>query len=322
MDNSNKLTQIVEHNLRALRTEVVHKVGYPQSDKKLLDYIVKRDNETSFIKLMQNVNTISNLFKELKKFANFLNINVLIIADKINDEGILEGVLHIRDRVGIVQTRTINEMAYGERVYIYEYKGMFYVKIDGRKLRELRCKKGYGLSELAKTIGATPKALQMYEEGLIDMSVEKAYRFMELFAKEFEDVLREVDIFKDRIIDSSIHRRNLTTKDDEVKQKLLKVIIDQGAEAELFNYLPSDIIANKRGVRIFISFIDDKVSVEAAVVKAKENKIISSVLDGVSINIVKDEAQREVIREIEDYGIILKYNNVTKHGLDLERDLS
>ncbi|MEM2627458.1 MAG: hypothetical protein QW775_04330, partial [Ignisphaera sp.] len=59
-----------------------------------------------------------------------------------------------------------------------------------------------------------------------------------------------------------------------------------------------------------------------AVVKAKENKIISSVLDGVSINIVKDEAQREVIREIEDYGIILKYNNVTKHGLDLERDLS
>jgi len=271
---------------------------------------------------MQNVNTISNLFKELKKFANFLNINVLIIADKINDEGILEGVLHIRDRVGIVQTRTINEMAYGERVYIYEYKGMFYVKIDGRKLRELRCKKGYGLSELAKTIGATPKALQMYEEGLIDMSVEKAYRFMELFAKEFEDVLREVDIFKDRIIDSSIHRRNLTTKDDEVKQKLLKVIIDQGAEAELFNYLPSDIIANKRGVRIFISFIDDKVSVEAAVVKAKENKIISSVLDGVSINIVKDEAQREVIREIEDYGIILKYNNVTKHGLDLERDLS
>lgn len=318
MDIDNKLVQIVEHNLRALRAEVVHKVGYPRSDKKLLDYIVRRDNETSFIKLMQNVNTASNFFKELKKLANFLNINVLIIADKINDEGILEGVLHIRDRVGIVKTRTINEMAQGERVYIYEYKGMFYVKIDGKKLRELRHKKGYRLSELAKTVGTTSKALQMYEEGLIDMSVEKAYRFMELFAKEFEDVLREVDIFKDRIIDSSVHRRNVAIKEDEAKQKLLKVIIDQGVEAESFTYLPSDIIANKRGVKVFISLIDDKVGVDTAIAKAKENKIISSTLDGIPINIVKDDTQREIIKEIEDYGITLKYNHVTKCGLDLE----
>ncbi|MEM3980053.1 MAG: helix-turn-helix domain-containing protein, partial [Ignisphaera sp.] len=275
MDIGNKLVQMIEQNLRALRAEVVHKVEYPRSDKKLLDYIVKRDNETSFIKLIQNVSTVSNFFMELKKLTNFLNINALIIADKINDEKILDGVLHIRDRVGIVQTRTINEMAYGERVYIYEYKGMFYVKIDGRKLRELRHKKGYRLGELAKTVGTTPKALQMYEEGLIDMSVEKAYRFMEVFAKDFEDVLREVDIFKDRITDSSAHRRNVTIKEDKVKQKLLKVIIDQGAEAESFTYLPSDIIANKRGARVFISLIDDKISIDIAIAKAKENKIIS-----------------------------------------------
>jgi len=318
MIENSALNQRIESKLKILGAEVLHKVEYPRTDKKLLDYVIKKDGVTTFIKVTHNINTSSSVFKELKRFTNFLNMNALIVADKINEENVIDGVLHIKDRVGIVQVKTILNVAKGEKVYIYEFKGAFYVKIDGRKLRELRERKGYGLSELAKRVGASMKALHMYEEGLIDMTVEKAYRFIEIFDKEFEEALKEVDIFRDRIQDSSVHRRSLYNKEDEVKQKLAKIFSDQGADAEIFNYLPSDLIVSKKGKRLFVSLIDNKVDSELAIIKAKENKMFSKSLEGVPVNIVNDNTSRDMLREIENYGITLRYGQIAKRDIEID----
>uniref|UniRef100_A0A7C2VB32 Putative HTH-type transcriptional regulatory protein ENO77_02220 n=1 Tax=Ignisphaera aggregans TaxID=334771 RepID=A0A7C2VB32_9CREN len=321
MKTENDLTQSIESKLKALNAEILHKVGYPRHGKKLLDYIARKDREVAFVKSIQNVNTLGTIFKELKRLSCFLNVNALVIADKFNDEPMLDGVLHIRDRVGVVKIDTLNGITKGDKVYVYEYKGMYYVKIDGEKLRGLRIRKGYGLRELARTVGASIKALQMYEEGLIDMSIEKAYRFMELFAEEFEEVLKEVDIFRDRIIDPHTHRRSTVPKEDEDKQKLLEAMSCQGAEAEAFNHLPSDIIVNKDGIRIFMTIIDNNIDAESAITKAKENRAFSRLLDGIATNIVKDSVPSELVKEIENYGTTLKYETITRGGLKLEREL-
>jgi len=308
----------VMNELRTLGVEITHKVEYPRSDKKLLDYIVKKEPHTIFIKIVHNLNTNSSIFKELKRFTNFLNMSALVIANKINDDNIIDGVLYIKDKIGIVQAETIHGIAKGEKVYIYEYKGSFYVKIDGEKLKKLRERKGLGLSELAKRIGISIKALRMYEEGLIDMTVERAYRFIEIFDREFEEVLKEVDIFADRIQESPHHTKHTYMAENDVKQKLIKIFGDQGAHVEAFSYLPSDLIVSKKSSKIFISLINSKVDMESAILKVKENKMLSKSLNGIPVNIVNDDASREMIKEIESYGTTLKLSQIAKYGIDLD----
>lgn len=318
--------QNIEQSLQALDLEILCKVSYPRLEKRLVDYIVKTRMEEgiAFVKFTRNINTISNYFRELKKLTSFLKINALVVTDKINDESIVEGVLHIRDRVGIIQTETLIEVAKGNRVYIYEFKGMYYVKINGRKLRELRLRKGYGLNELAKAIGTSVKALQKYEEGLIDMSVEKAYRLAKLFDEDFEHILNEVDIFKDRIIQTFSSRRMSMAKEkemDEVRHRLLELLASQGMEAESFNYLPSDIIVKNKKIRAFISLIDNRIDIKSAIMKAQENKTISKIFDGTPVNVVKEGTSSEIMKEIENLGITFKYEHITKQGLDLKREI-
>lgn len=322
MAPENGATKSIENTLSALSIKVVHKAQFPDKhEKRLLDYIVRREPDITFIKIAKTVHTNSDIFKELKRLSSFLKINSLLIADKINDDNAVEGVLHIRDRVGIVRFKTVYNVVKGEKVYIYEFKGMYYVKVDGKKLRELRIRKGYSLGELAKAVGASVKALQKYEEGLIDMSVEKAYRFIELFDKDFENVLKEVDIFRDRIPQST-RRKNISSsiREEGSKYRLLKKLVSQNVEIETFDHFPSDIILSRESTKVFISLISKKMDVQTATSKAKENKVISQIFRGIPVNIVEEEIGNDIIKELDEFGIVYKCEDVVRYGLDLERD--
>lgn len=321
MRASNGKTENIESSLQALNAEIVHRAQFPKPEKRLLDYIVKRENDITFVKLAKSIHTTSSLFKELKRLSSFLKINVLLISDKINYENTVEGVLHIKDRVGIIRPKTVHNIIKGEKVYIYEFKGMYYVKINGEKLRKLRLKKGYGLSELAKVVGTSVKALQKYEEGSMDMSVEKAYRFIELFDKEFEYVLKEVDIFRDRIIQSVQRKNPLNIRSDELRYRVLRQLIDESDEIELFNYFPSDMILNKKGARVFITLIDNRIDIDTAISKARENREVSRVLHGIPISIVDEDTTSDIVKELEEYGMVYRCSDITKHGIDLNSEL-
>ncbi|MEM0371210.1 MAG: helix-turn-helix domain-containing protein, partial [Ignisphaera sp.] len=247
----------------------------------------------------------------------------IVIADRINDREVEEGVLHIRDRIGIVQPKTVKDFVKGDKVYIYEFKGMYYVKIDGKKLRELRIRKGYGLHELANAVGVSVKALQKYEEGAIDMSIEKAYRFIEIFNNEFEQVLKEVDIFRDRIVENIDKRREVM---NEIRGNLEKIVlvdklVKQGVEAEFFEYIPSDVILSIGKKKVFISIIDSSMDDTTALSKSYENKHVSQVLNGVAVNIVKDGVPGSIIREVEGYGIVYRYNDIINNIKNFRKEI-
>lgn len=73
-------------------------------------------------------------------------------------------------------------------------------------------------------LGVSVKALQKYEENEIDMSVEKAYRFLEIFGDDFEEVLSDIDIFSDRITKAEGHEEGivLRRKENDKDMKLRK----------------------------------------------------------------------------------------------------
>ncbi|MEM4442285.1 MAG: helix-turn-helix domain-containing protein [Ignisphaera sp.] len=323
MLEESRVVENIEESLQLFNAQILHKLGFPLSEKRTLDCIIKKDNDIVFMKISKKACTKHFVFKELKKLTEFLKINAIVIADRINDREVEEGVLHIRDRIGIVQPKTVKDFVKGDKVYIYEFKGMYYVKIDGKKLRELRIRKGYGLHELANAVGVSVKALQKYEEGAIDMSIEKAYRFIEIFNNEFEQVLKEVDIFRDRIVENIDKRREVM---NEIRGNLEKIVlvdklVKQGVEAEFFEYIPSDVILSIGKKKVFISIIDSSMDDTTALSKSYENKHVSQVLNGVAVNIVKDGVPGSIIREVEGYGIVYRYNDIINNIKNFRKEI-
>lgn len=316
----------IEKSLRILNVQILNKLEFPQTEKRTLDRIAKRDNDIVFMKIIKNVCTKNYIFKELKKLTEFLKINALVIAERINNDEVEEGVLHIKDKIGIVKPKTIFDSAKGCKIYIYEFKGMYYVKIDGKKLRELRIKKRYGLGGLAKTVGISVKALRDYEDGLIDMSIEKAYRFVEIFGKEFELALKEVDIFKDRITSSTTTRPrevNLSEMRTSSREKIILVrkFIEHGINAECFEYMPSDIILDVGKKKVFISIITSDVNSEIALSKSYYNKSISQTLNGTAATIVGDDISKDVIKNVESWSIVYKYSEFVKNIQNFSKEI-
>ncbi|MEM4501953.1 MAG: helix-turn-helix domain-containing protein [Ignisphaera sp.] len=323
MLEESRVVENIEESLQLFNAQILHKLGFPLSEKRTLDCIIKKDNDIVFMKISKKACTKHFVFKELKKLTEFLKINAIVIADRINDREVEEGVLHIRDRIGIVQPKTVKDFVKGDKVYIYEFKGMYYVKIDGKKLRELRIRKGYGLHELANAVGVSVKALQKYEEGAIDMSIEKAYRFIEIFNNEFEQVLKEVDIFRDRIVENIDKRREVM---NEIRGNLEKIVlvdklVKQGVEAEFFEYIPSDVILSIGKKKVFISIIDSSMDDTTALSKSYENKHVSQVLNGVAVNIVKDGVPGSIIREVEGYFIVYRYNDIINNIKNFRKEI-
>ncbi|MEM1608473.1 MAG: hypothetical protein QXG81_04285, partial [Ignisphaera sp.] len=168
--------KILSNLVKARGTNILHKVTYPRD--RSVDHIIEHKNCKTLLKFADNISSRGRLYQELKKLSKELNVNSLIVANKLNDEMLMHEVLYIRGRLGLVSTYTIKHYAAGDKVFVYEYNGMLYVKIDGKKLKALREQKGFRIHELANAVGVSAKALKDYEDDKMDMTVERAYRFL------------------------------------------------------------------------------------------------------------------------------------------------
>ncbi|MCS7110974.1 MAG: helix-turn-helix domain-containing protein [Ignisphaera sp.] len=304
---------------------ILHKVSFPVGEKKSVDYIAMYDRDKILLKIERRVSSKDRVFQELKKLSRALNVNALIIADRFNSEKTLDDVLYIRDRVGIVSRETLDSVTSGERVYIYEYSGMYYVKINGRKLQRLRTKMGYSLHELAQSAGISSKALQKYEEGEMDMSAERAYRFMELFGALFEEVLRSVDIFRDRIVRSErrlyTRERYREVESGDRRYKLALKLSDLGADVEVFDTIPTDLLLQLSDVRVFMTYINGRYSSPSVELKCRDNKSLASTFNGLAISVIDGSHSRESIDIAEDIGEVRVVSDIEGFARELAKSL-
>lgn len=295
--------EIIE-KLSKLGLRILHHFSFPIDERRAIDIVAIYRDGKLLVKHSQKVSSKSTVFQELKRISKLLDINVLFIADQFNNEDVLDDVLYVRDRIGIVSTNTIRKLSEGRKIYIYEYNGMYYIKIDGEKLRRIRLERRYSLNELAKHVGVSVKALQKYEENEIDMSIEKAYRFLEIFGDDFEEVLSDIDIFSDRITKAEgyeegiVLRRKENDKRYEIAQKLSKVV----SRVEIFNTLPTDIIAKVNNfAKIFVAYISKNIDLNQASMKCRENRALAESFDGIALSVTNNDRERDVINEIERF---------------------
>lgn len=313
------------HPLLSSGIRILHKVSFPIRERKSVDYIAMHEQDKILLKIERRISSRDRVFQELKKLSRALNVNALLIADRFNSEEVLEDVLYIRDRIGLVSRETLDNVARGKRIYIYEYSGMYYVKINGGKLHRLRVKMGYSLHELANTVGISSKALQKYEEDEMDMSAERAYRFMEIFGEQFEDVVRSIDIFRDRIVRSepraSAQDRYRDVEPGDKRYKLAVKLSDLGISAEVFNTLPTDILLQLDDTKVFITYINGRYSVASVELKCRDNSSFARTFNGVAISVIDSAQNRESVDIAESIGEVRVLSSVEDFVKELARTL-
>ncbi len=151
-----------------------------------------------FIKVVVNIDTVTEeQAEDLKRLASFFKASPLIVGLRTKNSELEEGVVYERFGVYALSPETLyHVIAESELPAIFAERGGFYVRINGKLLRELREKHGYSVNELARILGVSRKSILNYEKGEQAVSLDVAVRLEELFD---EPLAEPLDVLHSRV---------------------------------------------------------------------------------------------------------------------------
>jgi putative transcriptional regulator len=145
------------------------------------DIVARRDETLLIIKVMSNIDSISeNVANELKTLSTLLKGCPLLIGEKNGSNVLEDDVVYFRFGIQAITINTLrNTLLEGIPVEVYAGPGGLYVNLDETKLREIREDKGISLGALARSINVSRRTVRMYEEGM-NSRVEVAQKIEKL----------------------------------------------------------------------------------------------------------------------------------------------
>jgi putative transcriptional regulator len=195
-------------------------------------------------KVRDAYNVSQSIADNLKSFSRFLNGVPLIIAETYRGNELEEDVIYTRYSIPVVNRDTAEFLLEGERNYfIYVNKGGIFIKINGKKLKELRERKGLSRARLARELGVSVKAIAYYEEGASDISLELAPKLEEVLGREiFEKLsinsLRE--LFLDKVSGEEDVRDRKIGRENKDIERIIQFLGDIIREKYFFDKAPFD----------------------------------------------------------------------------------
>lgn len=242
--------------------EALHESGFetskPYANERSSINIVARSGDTLvLIKALNDLNELkSNCALEIKRAGYALRAAPIVIGEKEGPHEIDRETVYEKQGVYIIHPETLRDYFEGKRHYVYYKSGRFYVRVDGKKLRETREKIGLSLGDLANLVGVSRKAIYEYEKGEIDATVDvasKLYEVLSMYVGEEEALkaFKPVDILSDAIVtevkegeDKSMTNRGKRWRlQEEVASKLSRL----GFSIFRFKDAPFNLIAKKNG---------------------------------------------------------------------------
>ncbi|MCE4603788.1 MAG: helix-turn-helix domain-containing protein [Aeropyrum sp.] len=193
VDYEDYLYRVIATVYRYSRKVVV--LDYPSSPaKRSIDLIVELlDGRRILAKVIYDASMISKReVAELSSIAHSLGVSALIVADRIGDEEVLDGVVYDRYGVNLVNLETLENYLSGrDQVYVSKYKDLYTANVSGDRLREKRLESGLSLGDVAFMLKTSRKSVYEYERGYMAPSVDKAEKLIEIFG---DDILEPIDI--------------------------------------------------------------------------------------------------------------------------------
>jgi putative transcriptional regulator len=179
--------------------EIMSSAGFYVSDLYSMrpigfDLVARRDNVLLIIKVLTNINALSeNVAKELKVLSELLNGHPLLIGERSGVGFLEEDVVYDRFGVQAISPETLrSHLLDGTPLKIYAAPGGFYVNLDNKRLTKLRQKQNISLGSFARSVKVSRRTVRMYEEGM-NARVEFASRIEDLLG---DTVTISIDILR------------------------------------------------------------------------------------------------------------------------------
>lgn len=183
------------------------------------DLVARRGKHLVIFKVLSNIDAFTDqVAKDLKSIACLLRASLVLIGEKDGSAKLEDDVVYFRNGVPTITPTTLrNHFVHNLPIQIYAAPGGFYVKIDGKKLREEREKRNLSRGDLARILHVSRRAIKMYEEGM-DARIDVAAQI-----EEFLDpsIIKEFDLLQPL----KLQRINLKIADMEWMYNFQKEIL-------------------------------------------------------------------------------------------------
>lgn len=231
---------LVEEVIDSLRSRgfKVGYVKYPTYERRSLDIVARRSNEKYIMKVSFEIDCVSSKeLAELAALSKIFDAAGIVVSKKTRKKELKDYVVYERYNVPAMTPETLRELVDSGEVYVYAGRGGYYVKINGKKLREKREEKEMSLGDLAQLLGVSRKAVYEYERKGMNLSFSTALKLIEIFG---EDILLPVDV-RSRGIREREGFQKLKTKFREAISQLKKL----GFLTAVTERTPIDIAARR-----------------------------------------------------------------------------
>jgi len=223
------------------------------NERSSINIVARSGDRLILIKALNHASELrSSCAAEIKKASYALRGSPLVVSERDGPHEIDKEAVYEKQGLYIVHPEALRDYFEGRRQYVYHKGGRFYIKINGKKLREIRESTGLSLGGLASLLGVTRKAVYEYEKDEIDATIDVASKLYEILSRyvgeeEALQTFKPIDILdKTLSIEDKESWRSGGSKSrlqEEVALKLSRL----GFSIFQFKEAPFNIIAKRDG---------------------------------------------------------------------------
>ena len=151
-------------------------------DRSCFDLLARKDNILIILKILVNIDSLTaQQAEELSKIAGTFLASPIIIGLKSKHNLLEEDVVYERHEIPVITPQTLCNIIVNDiHPEIFAKRGGYYVKIDGKLLRQLRESQNLSLKELADMSHVSRETIYRYEQGNSQTYTETAMKIEEV----------------------------------------------------------------------------------------------------------------------------------------------
>jgi putative transcriptional regulator len=267
---------LVSHGYR------VELINYPKDhDKRSIDVIaVHEDKKPLLVKVVRDVADLTvNELRELQNCGTVLQAQGIIVAESDHGVDIDDIVAHEKMNMYVVSVDGF-KAALRKSIYVLRKQNNYYMKVDGKKLREKRLEKGYSLGDIAHMLSVTRRSVYMYEQEESMVSLSTGLKLVEIFG---EEVIQPIDIIDEGLqSQGGEYGRPRSTP----RTRLARVLAESGYNVAETRYVPPNAIASSENTETRMVVIMEKGRVEDFEVRLGESERVAKHINAYLIAVV------------------------------------
>lgn len=204
-------------------------------DRSCFDILARKKDILVILKIYKNIDSLTQTqAEELSKIAGTFLASPIIIGLKSKHNVLEEDVVYERYELPVISPQTLcNIIANEIHPEILSKRGGYYVRVDGKLLKQIREKNNLSLKELADLSHVSRETIYKYEQGNSQTYPETILMLEEILNA---NLVREINLLESEYFNKSL--------DSKIKEP--QELIDLGYDVKSSDKTPFDAISERK----------------------------------------------------------------------------